>query len=317
MRFLVMGAGAIGSVFGGLLARAGHQVTLVGRDPHMTAVARHGLRTSGIWGEHHVTGLEAVTSPPRDGGPYDAVLLTTKAYDTVAALRAAAPALAGGPDVVSLQNGLGNLEAVAEAAGPERTLGGRVIFGAEVVEPGHVVVTVCADDVAVGSPGNRAPADRAARLAAAFAEAGIPASVTDRIESLLWAKLLYNASLNGLSAVLGVPYGALLEQEETRSIMGRLVAEAFAAARAEGVALPWESPEAYRRTLFEELIPATAAHRSSMLQDIARGRRTEIDAINGAVVRVAERHGLDAPANRLVTELVRARERLARGARHG
>jgi 2-dehydropantoate 2-reductase len=213
--------------------------------------------------------------------------------------------------LVSLQNGLGNLEAAAEAVGPSRVLGGRVIFGAELVEPGRVRVTVYADPVLIGSPDAADTARQAAavRWAAHLAAAGVPAEPTTAIVAELWAKVLYSAALNPLGALLGVPYGALAEDPDTRAIMDAVIDEAFAVAAAEGVSLRWPDAGTYRREFYGRLVPATAGHRSSMLQDLEGGRPTEIDAINGWVATRAALHGVGASTNALLVRLVRARAR--------
>jgi 2-dehydropantoate 2-reductase len=308
---LVAGAGALGSVVGGLLARAGADVTLLGRRPHLDAVARDGLTVDGLFGTHRVRGLRCVTDPAELRGPYAAVLLTVKAWDTAAMARLVAPALAPDGLVVSLQNGLGNLEAAASAVGASRVLGGRVIFGAELVAPAHARVTVYAEPVLVGSPdpGDGARHAAAAAWAARLAAAGVPAEPTATIVADLWSKVLYNAALNPLGALLGVPYGALAAEPDTRALMDAVVDEVFAVARAEGVALRWTEAAAYRDVFYGRLVPSTAGHRSSMLQDIERGRPTEIDALNGWVAARGIAHGLPVPVNLTLTRLVRARAR--------
>jgi len=203
---LIAGAGALGSVVGGLLAAAGSPVTLLGRRAHVEAIRARGLLIDGLFGLHRVTGLACATDANEVRGPYTAILLTVKAYDTAAMAAAVAPHLAADGFLVSLQNGLGNVEAAERAVGPARVLGGRVIFGAEIVEPGHVRVTVYADPVLIGSPD---PSDRARRAAAerwatTLAAAGVPAEPTDTLVAELWAKVLYNAALNPLVALLGV-----------------------------------------------------------------------------------------------------------------
>jgi len=308
---LVAGAGALGSVVGGLLARAGFAVTLLGRRAHLAAVCARGLAVEGLFGAHRVSGLACATDPRELRGPYAAILLTAKAYDTRALAAAVAPHLAADGFLLSLQNGLGNVEAAAETVGAARVLGARVIFGAELVEPGRVRVTVYADPVLVGSPDPGDPARRAAavRWAAHLAAAGIPAEPTDDIVAALWAKVLYNAALNPLGALLGVPYGALPADPDTRAVMDAVIEEAFAVARAEGVALPWPDAAAYREAFYGRLVPSTAGHRSSMLQDIERGRPTEIDAINGQVVTRGAARGIPTPVDATLTRLVRARAR--------
>lgn len=313
-RILVAGAGALGSVFGAFLRRAGHAVTLLGRPRHLEAVAREGIRVDGIWGDHHVTGLDCATDPDHLRGCFDAVLVTVKSFDTAAMAACIAPCCGDDTVAISLQNGLGNVECLEAQLGAPRVLGARVIFGAAITAPGAVRVTVYADPVLVGAwePGRFPARDAAARRwAAAFAAAGIPSAPSDEVPAALWAKVFYNAALNPLGGLLGVHYGALAARSETRGIMDAVIDEAFLVARAEGVALPWPAAAAYRTLFYDRLVPSTADHRSSMVQDLERGRRTEIEAINGAVWRRGDRHGMATPYNETLTRLVRHREHRA------
>jgi 2-dehydropantoate 2-reductase len=299
MRVLIAGAGALGSVFGGFLRRAGDDVTLLGRAAHLDAVARDGLRIDGLWGEHVVRGFAVATEVAALRGPFDAILLP--------------PLLASNGVMISLQNGLGNVEVVEAAVGAERALGARVIFGATIPEPGRARVTVFADPTAIGAlaSGRHPQRDALARdWAARIDAAGVPAIYSDALPSLLWAKVFYNAALNPLGALLNVHYGALPEHPESRGLMDTIIDEAYAVAAAEaGVSLPWPTAAAYRGEFYQRLVPATYDHRSSMLQDLERGRRTEIDAINGAVWQRGERHGIAAPVNAALTRLMRTVER--------
>jgi 2-dehydropantoate 2-reductase len=240
-----------------------------------------------------------------------------KSWDTRDMTARVAPLLAPDGRVICLQNGLGNLETATEMAGRSRVLGGRVIFGAEVPEPGRVRVTVIADPVLVGAPdGNDAALDaEARRWAERFSAAGIPSRYTDRLIPELWAKVLYNAALNPLGALLGVPYGRLADDPDTRAIMDEVIDEAFAVARACGVTLAWATAMEYRQVFYGRLVPSTADHRSSMLQDLERARPTEIEAINGYVVRQGASHGVPVPVNATLARLVRARVRRAAEAR--
>jgi len=309
---LIAGAGALGSVVGGLLARAGWPVTLLGRRAHLDVVGSRGLLIEGLFGTHRVTGLSCVVSVAGLRGPYETVFLTVKAYDSEAMAAAVAPHLAPDGVLVSLQNGLGNLEAAARAVGGARVLGARVIFGAEVAEPGRARVTVYADPVLIGSPDpfDTRRRDAAVAWAADLTAAGIPAESSETIVAELWAKLLYSAALNPLGALLGLSYGALAADADTRTIMDAVIEEAFAVAWADGVTLRWGAAEDYREEFYRRLVPATAAHRSSMLQDLERGRPTEIEAINGWVAARAAAHGVPAPVNATLTRLLRARARL-------
>ena len=151
----------------------------------------------------------------------------------------------------------------------------------------------------------------ARRWAEIFDAAGVPAVVTDRLAALLWAKVFYNAALNPLGALLNVHYGALPDQPESRDLMDRVIDEAFAVAGAEGVALNWVTAADYRQEFYVRLVPATYDHRSSMLQDLERGRRTEIDAINGAVWHRGAARGITTPVNETLTRLVHAVEQPA------
>lgn len=310
-RILIAGSGALGSVFGGFLRLAGHAVTLLGRPAHLEAIRRHGMRIEGIWGTHHAGDFTVATDVAAIDGSFDAVLLTVKSYDTRAMAQAVRSLLEQDGVGISLQNGLGNAEVLAEEIGAERVLAARVIFGAEVVEPGRVRVTVYADPVLVGawrSSASPAEAARAHRWVSEFSAAGIPSELALDIVPALWGKVLYNAALNPLGALLGVHYGALGADPNTRAIMDTVIAEAFAVAAAEGVALAWPSAQDYCNTFYGRLLPSTFDHRSSMLQDLERGRPTEVDAINGEVWRRGTARGIFTPTNELLTRLVHARE---------
>lgn len=308
MRMLVMGAGAVGSVVGGFMANAGHAVTLLGRKGHMDAVARDGLRISGIWGEHRVNGMATATDIAEIDGPFDFILMAVKSYDTESATRLIQPFVGDDTLVCSYQNGLGNAEAIAAILGWEHVLDARVIYGVWLPEPGHAEVTVTADATAIGAYHNAVPMARVETIAQAMAESGIPSHATDSIATFLWAKVAYNCALNPLSALLDVPYGALLDTEDTRQTMHEIVHELYAVGGAMGVALEPDTPEGYIERLFDYLIPVTAGHYASMREDIRRERRTEIDAINGAICRFGAEHNIACPTNGILSRLIRARE---------
>ncbi len=309
IRVLVMGAGAIGSVTGGLMANAGHAVTLVGRPAHMDAIAASGLRITGIWGEHTVTTLathtRVATLPP---GGFDVVLIAVKSYDTLEATRAVLPLLDEHTLVCSYQNGLGNAETIAALAGWERTVGARVIYGARIPQPGVAEVTVIANPTALGVYHPGAPADRVRTLAEAMDTALVPTVYTEAIATMLWGKVAYNCALNPLSALLDVPYGALAETEDTRAIMEEAVQELYAVAAAKGIALEPGTAAGYMELFYGKLLPPTAAHYASMREDFQRRRRTEIEALNGAIARYGKEYGVPCPVNTMLTRLVHARE---------
>ncbi len=314
MRILIMGAGSLGSAVGGFMARAGHGVAMVGRAAHMRAVAEGGLRVTGIWGYHLVRGITAVERVSElDGTPFDAVFITVKSYDTAAALEAVAPVV--GPDtvVVAYQNGLGNFEQTAARFGWGRTAAARAIFGVRLTAPGAAEVTVIAQPTALGVPRPEGPDARVRGLAAAMDAAGLPTVHTDRIESVLWAKVAYNCALNPLSALLDAPYGRLPEIPEARAMMDAVIDEIYAVGRARGVLLEPDTPGAYRELFYGKLVPPTAAHYASMHEDFSRRRRTEIEALNGAIARFGLDAGVPAPVNTLLTGMVHAREAVLLG----
>jgi 2-dehydropantoate 2-reductase len=289
-------------VAGGMLARAGHEVVLVGRAGHMAAIREKGLHITGIWGEHRVTNLacyRSVAEIPGGAatGRFDLMLVTVKSYDTPEAARTIKPLVRKGTLVLSLQNGYGNVETLEEIIGEEEVLGGRVIFGVETVEPGSVRVTVYAEEVLIGSRLRLVELDRLLAIAGAFTSAGIPAKPTQKISEHIWGKVLYNAALNPLGAILKRTYGELAANPFTREIMDYVIAEIFAVAGTTGVELLWKEPEEYRELFYEKLVPPTAAHYPSMMRDIEHGRRTEIDALNSAVVRLAHDAGVIATVN--------------------
>ncbi len=302
MRFMVMGAGSIGSVVGGMLHAGGHDVYLVGKGPHIDAVMRNGLRIAGIWGDILADDIPAAGSVAKmleDGFEPEWTLFAVKSYDTADAMRDLLTALPGQRGVISLQNGLGNYRAIDEAA-PGMAVGARVIFGATTVEPGRVEVTVSADDVLIG-PGR----ESVSGVVEAFADSRIPCRFEENIQSYIWDKVLYNVCLNALATILRTDYGSLWDDEGTRSIIGRLVREFYEVARSEGVGLVSPGPDDYLSRFARELLPPTRDHRSSMQEDIEHGRRTEIDALNGAIEAIGSRRGIDTPANETLTRMIR------------
>jgi len=297
MRIAVFGAGSLGSLLGALLDHA-HDVTLVGRDPHVAAVREHGLR---------VTGVDACSASPAattdgTGLDVDLAVVTVKAYDTDAAARALATGDVGA--AVSLQNGLGNEDALS--AGLDcPVVAGTTTHGAVLSEPG-VVEWTGRGAVTVGNwrddDGDGAD-DPASKTAAAFRAASVDAAVDPDIRRRLWTKLAVNAAINPVTALAGLRNGAVFSGH-TAAYAERAAAETAAVARAEGVDLGSEATIEEARTVADR----TADNRSSMRQDIDAGRRTEVDAISGVVAERADEHGVDAPVNGLLAALIRGWE---------
>jgi 2-dehydropantoate 2-reductase len=317
-RILIAGAGAIGSMMGAMLHAAGHRVTLLGRRAHLDAIARDGLRITGLLGTHTIRGMDLAGDPARLSGQFDLILCTVKPYDTAAIADAISSHLSDRGVIVSMQNGLGNIEALADRFGLHRVLGGRVIFGSEMPHPGAAHVTVFADPVAIGptpalhhdlSPALEA---RAALIARMLDSAGIATVSCPDIIPIIWTKLLYNVALNPLGALFELSYGELAADPDLSAIMNDVIAEAFAVACRLEIALPFADDRAYRDTFYGKLIPATATHRPTMLYDLKHRGRTDVDSLNGKIVELADHLELRAPVNRILARQIHAAERAAR-----
>lgn len=309
MDFLIYGAGAIGCLEGGFLTRAGHPVILFGRENRMQRIAEAGLNVDGIFGEFHVPSIQTAWDISQIvEHPFDVILFCVKAFDTEACLDDLSLLAKEQTLVVSLQNGLGNVEKIAKVIGSERTVAGRVITGVMMAELNRVTVTVTADATRIGPVSASAPWGRIEETASVLRKAGLPTEATHEVFKYIWAKVLYNSALNPLSAILNRTYGELGENPHTRSIMDAVIEEGFEAARAEEVELFWDQAKDYRAFFYEREVPPTSAHRSSMLQSMEQGKRTEIDALNGALASIGEKHGIPLPVNKTLTEIIKAKE---------
>lgn len=309
-QILIAGCGAIGSIFGCLLRKAGHDVTLLGREWHLKAIRSKGLDLDGLWGGHHAGGFKLATELRALPAPFDLILVSVKAYHTEQVVKQIAPLLKPSGIAISLQNGLGNVEILAEAFGPQRSLGANILVGAKIPEPGRVTVTVQAAPIILGPLDPHVDAmEKCGHWVSSFNQASIPCEPTDQILSHLWAKVFYNAPLNPLGALLEVHYGALGEEPELRALMDRIISEAFEVAATKEVRLLWKSAEEYRELFYTRLLPATYNHQSSMLQDLQRGRPTEINSLNAKVWRYGRESGIPTPFNETMTRLMLAREK--------
>jgi 2-dehydropantoate 2-reductase len=310
MNFLIYGAGALGQALGCMLATAGHNVDLLLRDRFIDPIRESGLQVSGIFGDyvapmdniHLFSGVEELQDT------YDFALITTKSYDTPTAVRDIASLGNKVSFVVSMQNGCGNLEMLEAGFGPDKSLGVRVLTGFEIIAPGVVDITVSADGFHVGGVIRGAIPDTARSLAEIITAAGHPAEVVEDIHQSLFAKLLYNCTLNPLGAILGVHYGVLAENEETRKIMDAVIEETFEVIKAVGGRTPWQQAEEYKQFFYTELIPATYNHRSSMLQDIENNKPTEVESLIGYVSSKGHLLNVPTPACDLLSNLIRFKE---------
>jgi 2-dehydropantoate 2-reductase len=303
VKIAVVGAGAMGSVYAGLLASAGHEVWAIDRrEDHVEAIRDRGLRVEGASGDRTIH-IAATTEPAR-AGEAELVVLATKAMDVTAAAEAARPLV--GPDtvVLSIQNGLGGPDAAAAVLGDDPVVVGVAGgFGASLVAPGHVHH----NGFELVRLGERAGpvTPRIEALAALWREAGFAVRTYDDVDRLVWEKLVCNVAFSGTCSVLGRTIGEVLADEHAWEVASRCAAEATEVARALGIELGFDDPAAHVRA-FGEAIPGA---KPSMLLDLEAGRPTEVDFINGAIPREGARVDVAAPYNEMVSALVRALER--------
>lgn len=310
MKILIVGLGALGTVYSCLLKRKGHKVISLVREPMVKVIKDQGVKVTGIWGDHHAM-LDDVVA---DAGfildrDIDLILLTVKAFDTEHIAGQIKPLVSPLTYVVLLQNGYGNYETAAKSIPNAQLIQGRVIFGAEALAVGSSKVTVIADDVVIGAPDNLVDTKVLEQVAGVFREAGIPTRASGEVMKYLWGKIIYNSALNPLGAIFKVNYGRLAEVEESRLLIENIISEIFDFLSISGQETFWPDAAAYLEDFFGKLIPTTAAHHASMLQDIQRGKRTEIDALNGAIVRLGRKYGVKMPANEIVTLMIKAKEK--------
>ena len=294
MHVAVIGAGAVGCYYGGLLLKAGHDVTFIGRQPHVDAINAHGLLLDIKTFKGHLP-AKAATDTASLAAP-DLVLVCVKSADTEQAGRSLAGRLGPQTSVLSLQNGVDNATRLAAVTG-HAVIPVVVYVGSEMAGPGHIKHHG-GGDLAIGA----SPVSEA--LAQTLRAAGIGVTVADDIDVTLWSKLVINCAFNALSAVADISYGPMLEIEGTRDVVASAVREAIAVARACGVSLP---EDLLARILN---IPAMMPNqKSSTAQDIARGKPSEIDFLNGYVVRKGAEHGIATPTNQALQVMVKLAQR--------
>ena len=302
MKIGVVGAGAMGCVYAALMADAGNEVWAIDTwQAHVDAIAANGLRLEGASGDRTV--VLGATSDPATVGPCDLVIVATKAGQVEAAATGARALLGPETPVLSIQNGLGSAAKVARILGEERVIIGVVGgFGASIVAPGHAHHNGM-ELVRLGEA-HGAVTPRLERIAALWRNSGFRVKCFDDIDQLVWEKLICNVCYSGTATLTGLTVGEIMADADAWPIASGCAAEAYRVARARGIRLDFDDPIAYVHD-FGTKIPGA---RPSMLLDHLAGRRSEIDAINGAIPPEALALGLEAPYNSLVSALVRAKE---------
>ncbi len=302
MRVCVYGAGSVGSVIGGLLS-SNNDVTLVGREWHMSEVRRSGLSVSGVVeGVFRPNAVESIEGAP----PPDLLIISTKSYDTDNAIRACRGIISDRTLVLTLQNGLGNLERIRGWVGA-RAFGGTTTLGVSLMSAGMAQVSGLGSTV-IGSDTDPSGAET---ISSVLSSAGLPCRTSPNVSGEIWSKVIVNASINPITAILGIPNGAIFESEAISLLSSAVADEGESVAIASGISLP-EMPSSGRvRAVASE----TASNRSSMLRDLELGRRTEISHINGAICDIGSKMGLPTPLNRALTAIVLTLESHRRGER--
>jgi 2-dehydropantoate 2-reductase len=313
MNILIYGGGSVGLGIASCLLHSGTKIDIVAREDTVKALKKYGLKRTGIFGD--------VLAKPETFGSYsslneihsvvyDFILVSIKSYDSLSAAKdiSAHPSiLNNNARIILFQNGWGNAETFSSFFPEEQICNARVITGFCKPEKNHVDITVHADAIHVGSlyKNNMTNLETLCKL---IGKGGVPCEVSNEIEKDLWAKMLYNCTLNPLGAILKVPYGRLGEQESTRNMMKRIAEEVFLVMEGSGYATHWTCVDDYLTVFYDRLLPSTAKHASSMLQDIQAKKRTEIDALNGAIVHLGEKLNIKTSYNHVVCGLVKFME---------
>jgi len=301
MKILVMGAGAIGAYYGARLQQAGEHVTFCARGENLRALKARGLEVKSPRGDLQLR-VEA-TDRPAEFEPYDLILFCVKVYDTDDAAASIKRCIAPGGGVLTVQNGVENEDRLIELLGEGVVLGGNARIGAELVAPGKVL-HVSNGYIDFGELDGR-ETDRAKAYADAMRRAGILGEFTTRIRALGWDKLMWNAAFNTVTALTRQSVGAVLDDPDSRALVRTLMREVAEVARAEGA----EITEHRIDQLIESSEKHLKAVRTSTLQDFERGRRLEYEALAGAVVRAAHRHGITIPASQTIYALLKLLDR--------
>jgi 2-dehydropantoate 2-reductase len=303
MKISIIGSGAMGSLFGGRLSLSGHEVVLFDVDrEHVEKIVSDGLSIEDAATGAVVTARPAASTEPRTVEGSDVLVIFVKSTATDQAATQFTSFAKKHTIVVTLQNGLGNEAIIRRHFGPERTAAGVTSQGATFLGPARIRHAGAGPTHIAMADGNN---EKLTAFASALTSAGFETHVEKDVAGLVWSKLVINVGINALTAITGLPNGRLLEFEETKAIMADLVFEAAAVAKASGIRFTFDDP---LRVVYE-VAKKTGANRSSMLQDFDRNRETEIDFINGAIVREAAALGIPVPVNATVARIIRALEK--------
>ena len=300
MKITIVGPGAMGLLFGAFLGKSKEDVSILDYDSKRAEhIKKQGIKVEGM--TNFQTRLN-VTSRAKEIGPSDLVVVCVKSYDTEEAIRKAKDLIGDSTQILTLQNGVGNVQVLDEVVGQERVIGGVTSQGATMLKWGHVRHAGRGDTI-IGKKDKKVlgPIRDVSRI---FNKVGFNTKVSKDINSLIWSKLIINVGINALTAITGLNNGRLLDYDGTKSIMKQAVSEAVKVAKRKKVKLIYDDP----LQKVESVAKATAKNVSSMLQDVINKKKTEIDYINGAIVRQAKHLNIATPANEVLTGLIKTIE---------
>lgn len=312
MKIAVVGPGALGCLVGGFLSKSGEEVWFLDKHPERAnKLSNDGIKIEGISGEYNIK--VKATCDPKEIGVSDLVIICVKSYDTEQATKNTKALVSDNTLVLTLQNGLGNIEVIGEIVGQEKVIGGTTSHGSTSLGDGHIRHAGKGETI-IGRwyqpPARKGvrkwqiPRRRLEEVASALRKANFETKVSDNIKEIIWSKLIINVGINALTSIIRLKNGAILEYEWTRNIMRQAVLEATKIAKRRRISLIYSDPV----KKVESVCSSTADNLSSMLQDILRKKRTEIEYINGAIVSEGDNLEIPTPVNSILTDLVRAIE---------
>lgn len=308
MKICVLGAGALGCAIGGALTEAGNEVWLVNRDPaFLNALRQNGLvrRVNGVDSSLPVCATPDCAEIASTSGTMDLIIVLVKSFHTREAIESASAIIGEHTVVMSLQNGMGHEEVLAEVVGRHRVMAGKTYAGGVVLAPGHIIAGTKGKETIIGELDGTL-SERAQRFAAAMTEAGLFTTVSQNIFGVMWEKLLVNVATGALSAITRLPYGELYQVPEVESCAIAAVAETMAVAHASGIVMETTDP---RAPWVKAAVGLPFEFKASMLQSLEAGSITEIDYVNGAVMRQGAKCGVPTPVNQALVACLKGVER--------
>jgi len=301
MKIVVVGAGAIGSLFAAFLTKSKEELWLLDKNKENAAkINASGISLEGVSGSWQAK--VKTTADIQDIGQADLVLICVKSFNTKSAVEQIKPILGQNTKILTLQNGIGNVEIISEIAGEEKVIAGVTNQGATLIEAGKIRHAGHGETI-IGSIDGKTPVELRA-IREIFNKVGFETKMSRDIKSLIWSKLIINAGINALTAITRLPNGKLTEYEGTRRILRDAVTEAARIAKRKRIKLIFDDPLAK----VEAVCEGTSDNLSSMLQDVLRKKRTEIDFINGVIVRFGQEMGISVPTNKLLLDLIKTIE---------